>query len=103
GFSPDSDWPVEMDLEQNLADLEMHARHFADREGFTYSILDGADVIGCVYIYPTTEPNSDASVASWVRESRAEMDSVVYRSLSAWIADVWPFDRPTYAPRPDVD
>jgi nitroreductase len=84
-----------------LADLEMHARHFADREGFTYSILDGDDVIGCVYVYPVTEPDHDASVSSWVRESRAEMDPVVYRSLATWVDEGWPFKTPYYAARPD--
>ena len=29
-----------MTLAENLADLEMHARHFADRRGFTYTVLD---------------------------------------------------------------
>jgi nitroreductase len=101
GFGPDRNWPKPMSLEANLADLEMHARHFADREGFTYSILDGDDVIGCVYIYPVTEPDHDASVSSWVRESRAEMDRVVYRSLATWVDEGWPFKTPYYAARPD--
>ena len=100
GFDPDGDWPTEMSADSNLEDLEMHARHFHDREGFTYSILDGDDVIGCVYIYPTAEPGHDVSVRSWVRASREGMDAVVHRSLSRWIEDVWPFDSPLYAPRP---
>jgi hypothetical protein len=46
-------WPHPMTLEENLGDLEMQARHFRDREGFTYTVLDpDRDVIGCVYIYP---------------------------------------------------
>ena len=39
-----------MTLEQNLADMEMHAKEFVDRESFTYSILDGDVVIGCVHL-----------------------------------------------------
>jgi hypothetical protein len=41
-----------MSMEDNLRDLERHARDFADRRGFTYSVLatDTGDVIGCVYI-----------------------------------------------------
>lgn len=99
GYDPDGDWPVAMSLAANLADLEMHARHFADREGFTYSILDGDDVIGCLYIYLTDDPTHDASIKSWVRSSHAEMDVVVYESVSRWIAQSWPFDNPRYAPR----
>jgi hypothetical protein len=47
----DWDWPTPMSLEQNLGDLEHHARDFRERTGFTYSILDGDAVIGCLYIY----------------------------------------------------
>ena len=45
-----------MTLEENLDDLERHARDFADRTGFTYTVLDPATraVMGCVYIYPDT-------------------------------------------------
>lgn len=89
-----------MTSEANLRDLEMHARDFENREGFTYSILDGDEVIGCVYIYPTTKPDFDASIRSWVRVSRREMDVVVHRSVARWISDFWPFTNAQYAPRP---
>jgi hypothetical protein len=91
-------WPSPMTLEENLADMEMHAREFAYRSGFTYSILDGDLVIGCVYIYPG-ESGYDAHVRSWVTESRAEMDRVVWRSISGWLEAEWPFVSIDYAPR----
>ena len=94
-----SDWPEPMSLEANLSDLVAHAEDFANRTGFTYSILDGDDVIGCVYIYPTKDPDHDAGVKSWVTASRADIDAVVWRDLSAWLADVWPFENPKYASR----
>jgi len=103
GFLPPYDWPTPMSLEDNLADLEMHARHFNERSGFTYSILDGDDVIGCVYIYPSKDPDHDAQVSSWVRVSRAKLDAVVFRSLSTWFAEAWPFETPCYEERPDSD
>lgn len=93
------DWPVPMSLEQNLGDLVRHAEDFDNRTGFTYSILDGDDVIGCVYIYPSKRPGHDAEVASWVRASREEMDALVWRFLSDWIERVWPFESPYYASR----
>jgi len=99
GFDGGGEWPVEMDLAANCSDLEMHARHFVNREGFTYSILDGDDVIGCVYIYPSNDAGHDAETRSWVTASRSEMDTVVYQSLSDWIATSWPFTDPCYAPR----
>jgi len=99
GYGPDGDWPVPMSLEANLTDLEMHARHFENREGFTYSILDGDEVIGCLYIYPSTDPGHDTSVRSWVRASRSELDVPVYQAVVDWIERSWPFESAQYAPR----
>jgi len=99
GF-PHGDWPEPMSPEANLEDLVRHARDFESRTGFTYSILDGEDVIGCVYIYPTRREGHDAEVSSWVTERRAEMDVPVWSALSAWLAEAWPFARPYYAERP---
>ncbi len=41
-----------MTPEQNLADLRRHAEDFAQRSGFTYTVLESGSgrVIGCVYI-----------------------------------------------------
>ena len=93
GF-PDGDWPTAMTLDRNLADLERHAAHFAERVGFTYSVLDGDDVVGCVYIYPSD--TADADVQSWVRESRAELDEALWRAVAAWLEADWPFDSVDY-------
>ena len=59
GFGGHS-WPHETSLDDNLRDLEQHGRDFAERRGFTYTVLsagaDTGDVIGCVYIYPPSGP-----------------------------------------------
>ena len=96
GF-PRSSWPFPMTLAENLGDLERHARDFADRTGFTYSILDGDEVIGCLYIYPSTDPDHDASIASWVRVTHAEREPAIRAALAAWIAEAWPFASHDYA------
>jgi hypothetical protein len=88
-----------MSLERNRQDLVRHARDFEMRRGFTYTILDDQDVIGCVYIYPSARAGHDAEVSSWVRESRAEMDSVVWAAVTEWIDSAWPFSHPYYAER----
>ncbi len=93
------EWPVPMSLDENRRDLVRHAGEFAARTGFTYSVLDGDDVIGCVYIYPSDHPGYDAHVMSWVRADRAELDVAVWRAVSEWLRSVWPFSRPRYAPR----
>jgi hypothetical protein len=96
GFE-EADWPHPMSLDENLSDLVGHARDFAERTGFTYSILAGDEVIGCIYIYPSADPGCDAGVKSWVRSSRAELDGVVRGELGEWIKTVWPFRNPRYS------
>jgi hypothetical protein len=102
GF-PDGDWPHTMPIEENLADLHMHADHFARGIGFTYTVRSTADddVIGCVYIYPSKDAEIDVHVTSWVRASHAEYDTDLWQSVNAWVVDAWPFgpDRIDYAPR----
>ena len=89
-----------MTLDENLADLERHARDFAERCGFTYTVLDEAGmVIGCVYIYPSRDPEHDANVRSWVRATDADRDTALYGVVRAWLGDAWPFRNPSYAPR----
>ena len=109
GF-PWGSWPHEMSLAENLADLEMHERHFRDGVGFTYTVLDpGTDhVIGCLYVYPRRlaageeaprEGAYEATVRSWVRADRAPLDEPLWRAVSAWLEADWPFERIAYAAR----
>jgi hypothetical protein len=102
GFAGAS-WPSEdMGLAQNLADLERHARDAAERMGFTYTVLgpDGS-VIGCVYIYPPRRAGYDADVRSWVRASHAQLDESLWRVVTDWLVEDWPFRRPEFAARAD--
>lgn len=94
-----SSWPEPMSLDDNLRDLEMHARHFTERRGFTYTVLDPAsrEVIGCLYVYPSKDAEHDAHVRSWVTADRAALDLPLRRAVAAWLAEEWPFARPAYA------
>jgi hypothetical protein len=99
GYRADSSWPREMSLDDNLADLERHARDFTERTGFTYTVLDpDDDVIGCVYVYPAGDDVHDAHVHSWVRASRADLDAPLREAVAAWLVSDWPFGRPLYEP-----
>lgn len=104
-------WPHAMTLAENLADLEMHARDFEARRGFTYTVLERStgDVIGCVYIYPVGTPDADrssdsiehdASVRSWVTAGHAPLDRLLWLAVSDWLRAEWPFERVVYAARP---
>jgi hypothetical protein len=101
GFAEGS-WPHEMTLDENRGDLQRHAGDFSNRTGFTYTVLDPAeaDVIGCVYIYPLPEDDG-ASVSSWVRRSRADLDVPLWRAVSGWLESDWPFANVVYAARGD--
>ncbi len=94
-------WPRPMSLEENAADLARHARDFAARTGFAYTVLDPAsgDVIGCVYFDPPGRDGYDVEVRSWVRADRAELDKPLYDLVRRWLAEAWPFQRPDYAQR----
>ena len=107
GFG-EGNWPREMSLADNLRDLQRHARDFAERRGFTYTVLSigTGDVIGCVYIYPPrsqgpggSERSRHASVESWVRADHAALDPAVHDAVAAWLERDWPFDSIDYAPR----
>ncbi|WP_328969815.1 GNAT family N-acetyltransferase [Streptomyces sp. NBC_00239] len=93
-------WPPldGMSAEQNLGDLQEHADDFAQRKGFTYSVIEDPDeVIGCVYIYPSRDPAHHTAVRSWVRADRAELDAPLRTAVSAWLSD-WPLGSVNYAP-----
>lgn len=94
---PDGSWPPAdgMSPERNIADLERHARDFAEHKGFTFTVLDPADeVIGCVYLYPPETEEHDVSVQSWVRASHAELDGPLADAVAAWIEAEWPWENP---------
>ncbi|MET0818875.1 MAG: N-acetyltransferase, partial [Solirubrobacteraceae bacterium] len=97
------DWPPleGMSLDANRGDLAEHARDFAARTGFTFTVLRPGteEVIGCVYIYPAKDDEHDARVRSWVREDVAELDARLHAAVSRWLADRWPFDRVLYDDR----
>jgi hypothetical protein len=100
-------WPHEMSLADNLRDLQRHAKDFAERCGFTYTVLSSGsgDVVGCVYIYPSPggpggiEGERHAVVRSWVRADCAVFDPVLYDLVLEWLERDWPFHSFEYSPR----
>jgi hypothetical protein len=97
-------WPTkEMTLEQNLIDLGWHQKEFQTRRSFAYTIvnLDERQVIGCLYINPTTKGDYDASISMWVRASMLDkgLDTILFNSVKQWIAKDWPFKKVGYPGR----
>ena len=95
GFAESSWPPIEgMSLEKNLDDLRRHADDFEARRGFTFTVLDpDQDVIGCVYIYPSSSADWDVMVRSWVTADRAELDVPLADAVAQWLATDWPWER----------
>lgn len=91
-------WPKPMSIDENLRDLVQHADDFRRRVGFTYSVMNDDEVIGCVYIYPSGRPGH-AKVRSWVREDRADLDRQLYERVKRWLQREWPFKKIDYSPR----
>jgi hypothetical protein len=93
----DRQWPPAdgMSLEQNLEDLRRHAEDFAHRSGFTFTVLDpeDGDVIGCVYLYPSSAEEWDVAVRSWVRADRSTLDEPLADAVARWLATDWPWGR----------
>jgi hypothetical protein len=61
--------------------------------------LAGRDVIGCVYIYPLRDSDSDACALSRVRESHTHLDTPLWHAASEWLESDGPFASVEYAPR----
>jgi hypothetical protein len=94
---PDGDWPPPegMTLAQNLADLRRHADDFTRNAGFTFTVLDvrDDDVVGCVYVYPSSSDAWDVTVQSWVRADKAHLDAPLAAAVAQWLATDWPWER----------
>ena len=82
-------WPHEMTLDQNMADLIRHDGDFQTRRGFTYTVLDpDDDVVGCVYIYPLAgdRARGERQLVGDGGTGRPRRAAVPRRASSGWSA-----------------
>jgi len=101
---PFSSWPShDLTLEQDLIDLGWHQKEFQRRTSFAYTVvsLDESEVLGCLYINPTTKEDYEASITMWVRASVLEkgLDPILFETVHQWIAEQWPFRKVAYPGR----
>jgi len=99
-----SHWPKpEFSLEENLKDLEIHQKEFLSRKAFAYTVitLDETRVLGCVYIDPPENADSDAVVVMWVRQTEYNkgLDKILFNKVRDWINLDWPFKKVDYPGR----
>jgi hypothetical protein len=97
-FGPANAWPApDLGFAENLADLERHAREFAERIAFAYALLspDGERYLGCLYIKPikSTHAAYDAQAFFWLSTlaDRGDLARRVLADLQAWLKTAWPF------------
>ena len=93
---PDSRWPREMSLEENLG--ERHARDFDERMGFTYTVLDDSATWSAASTSIRRETASTTPTFSRGCARRVPSLDLPLREAIARLARDWPFERPLYAP-----
>ncbi len=103
-FGPNHKWPTkDLSYEQDLIDLGWHQKEFQNRSSFAYTMmnLDETECLGCLYIYPSDNPNFDAVIMMWVRQSEVAngLDEILFSSVKKWIQDTWPFKKVAYPGR----
>lgn len=113
----DSEWPDDnFSLDDNMADIHMHADEHLAREAFAFTVLsaDESRVEGCCYIRSLASlldgreqvpregrpelPETTAVVPFWVRDSALprDLDRQLLEGLAGWFADAWPFERAAF-------
>jgi len=102
-FGPNQKWPKDLTFEQNLIDLGWHQKEFQMRSSFAYTVVNIADskCLGCIYIEPSYNPNYEAMILLWVRQSEmnAGLDAHLFESVKKWITEKWPFNKVAYPGR----
>jgi len=102
-FGPNQKWPTGLSFEQNLIDLGWHQKEFQMKSSFAYTVmnLDESQCTGCIYIEPSNNPNYEAEIFLWVRQSEVEngLDEHLFDSVKNWIAEKWPFEKVAYPGR----
>jgi hypothetical protein len=93
-------WPAEdLSIEQDIVDLGWHQKEFQLRSSFDYAVmsLDESKLLGCVYIDPPREDETDADVWYWARQSELAggLEGDLHKFLLHWLAEGWPFKRIT--------
>ena len=93
------EWPRRpVSVGENAFTLAAHASHFSRRVGFTYAVLEpsSGELIGCLYLYPSPDPDHDVEVRSWVSAAHADLDAPLRATVREWLEAAWPFADPDY-------
>jgi|TARA_B100000749_G_scaffold144963_1_gene111199 RimJ/RimL family protein N-acetyltransferase len=103
-FGPNHKWPThDLSFEQDLIDLGWHQKEFQKKSSFAFTVmsLDETECLGCLYIYPSDNPNYDVIIIMWVRQSEIPngLDKILFSNVKKWIQEKWPFKKVAYPGR----
>ena len=103
-FGPNHKWPAkDLSFEQDLIDLGWHQKEFQKKSSFAFTVmsLDETECLGCLYIYPSDNPNYDVIIIMWVRQSEIPngLDKILFSNVKKWIQEKWPFEKVAYPGR----
>jgi len=94
-FGEGNDWPpVDLTFDENYSSLKLHEEYFKKRQAFAYSVFSSdGKYLGCVYIYPSQNPEFDALVFYWIRDGARtkKLDEKLYSEIKHWLGKEWCF------------
>ena len=85
-MDPDDPWPEGMTLHENRVDLGWHEREFTAGHSYAWTLVAGARVVGCAYLYPSDRAGAEAMAFWWVRRGHEGLDAPVGAAFRAVIA-----------------
>ena len=94
--------PAHMTPEADREDLAHHEEEIAAHLSFNYAVLpeDESELLGCVYIDPSDDPEHDAVASWWVVDDEAggPLEQALDEYVPRWLADTWGFARVEFSP-----
>ncbi len=85
-MDPDDPWPEAMTLDENRVDLGWHEREFTSGHSYAWTVVEGARVVGCCYLYPSDREGPAAMAFWWVRTGSEALDTPLGAAFRALIA-----------------
>ncbi len=103
-FGPNHKWPTkDLTFEQDLIDLRWHQKEFQKKSSFAFTVMnvDESECLGCLYIYPSNNPNYDTMIMMWVRQGEIAngLDEILFSVVKKWVQNKWPFQKVAYPGR----
>lgn len=84
-MDPDNPWPEGLSLHENRVDLGWHEREFTQGHSYAWTVVEGARVVGCCYLYPADRAGFDAMAFWWARTGHEALDAPVGAAFRAMI------------------